>query len=137
MAIQSGSDLLLKIGDGGTPEIFTVIGGLYTTTIRVNNQPVVSTDVESGKWRKLLPNSGVQSITINADGVFSDSNSENMLRAYSFSNEIHNYELCFGNGDILIGAFQISHYNRIGNHNDAERFSITLQSSGSITYNIA
>ena len=33
MAAQRGDQLLLKVGDGATTEVFTTVGGLKTTSV--------------------------------------------------------------------------------------------------------
>ena len=40
MAAQKGSALLMKIGDGGSPEAFTTIGGMRSTSIALNDEMV-------------------------------------------------------------------------------------------------
>ena len=55
MAAQKGSALLMKIGDGASPEVFTTIGGLRSTSISLNEEAVdVTTKDSSGKYRELL-----------------------------------------------------------------------------------
>ena len=40
MAAQKGSALLMKIGDGASPEVFTTIGGMRSTSISMNDEVV-------------------------------------------------------------------------------------------------
>ena len=40
MAAQKGSAMLMKAGNAGSPETFTTIGGLRSTSISVNNESV-------------------------------------------------------------------------------------------------
>ena len=40
MAAQKGADLLMKIGDGGSPESFTTIGGMRSTSLSMNDEMV-------------------------------------------------------------------------------------------------
>ena len=64
MAAQKGSALLLKIGDGASPEAFTTIGGLRSTSITQNDEAVDITNKDSSAVRALLANGGVQSTSI-------------------------------------------------------------------------
>lgn len=138
MTAQKGSLVLLKVGDGGTPtETFTTVGGLRTTSFTHNNQTVDATNKDSGAWRELLEGAGVRSISISGSGVFTDSAAEETVRGYAVNNSIQNYELTFGNGDKLSGAFQITSYQRAGTYNDAETYSITLASAGAVTFTTA
>ncbi len=135
MTAQKGSLVLLKVGDGATPtESFTTVGGLRTTSFTHNNQTVDATNKDSGAWRELLDGAGTRSVSISGSGVFTDSAAEETVRGYAMNNAINNYELTFGNGDKLSGAFQITSYQRAGSHNDAESYSVTLASAGQVSF---
>ena len=101
MTAQKGSLFLLKVGDGGGPETFTTVGGMRTTNFTLNNQAVDTTNKSSGQWRELLSGAGISSINISGSGVFTDDAAEETVRGYAFNNEIHNYQIAFGNGDVL------------------------------------
>lgn len=137
MVAQKGSLLLLKVGDGGDPESFTTVGGMRTTSLTHNNQSIDTTNKDSGAWRQLLDGAGIRSISISGAGVFTDSTAEETVRGLAMSNSINNYQLNFGNGDVLTGAFQITSYGRSGNYNDEESYTITLASAGTITFTAA
>lgn len=137
MALQTGNDVLLKIGDGGDPEAFTTLGGLRGTALSFNSQPIDVTHKASNHWRELLDSAGVRTVAIDGDGLFSDSASEDLLRQVAFANGIRNYRIEFGNGDVLAGAFKVTRYNRSGPHNGEEGYELTLASSGAITYTAA
>ena len=134
MAAQKGSLLLLKVGNGGGPEVFTTVGGLRTTSFTHNNQTVDTSNKDSGAWRTLLENAGVRSITISGTGVFTNVASEETIRSIAMNNQIKNYQMTFGNGDSMTGAFQITSYQRAGNYNNEETYSISLASAGAITF---
>ena len=59
MTAQRGRDMLVKIGDGGSPESFTTVAGLRTRTFSLNAREVDTTHAESGGWRELLAGAGV------------------------------------------------------------------------------
>lgn len=138
MTAQKGSLLLLKVGDGATPtENFTTVGGLRTTGFTHNNQTVDATNKDSGAWRQLLDGAGTRSITISGSGVFTDAVSEETVRGFAMNNQIKNYKMTFGNGDSMTGPFQITSYQRAGNHNNEETYSISLASAGAVTFTAA
>ncbi len=135
MAAQKGSLFLLKVGDGGSPtETFTTVGGLRATRFTLNNQLVDSSNKDSGAWRNILANAGIRSLTISGSGVFLDSASEETVRANAFASSVNNYRITMGNGDYLTGAFQITSYERSGDYDGEETYSITLESAGNITF---
>jgi predicted secreted protein len=90
--------------------------------------------VTQGGWQQYLPQSGMQSLRIEAAGRFSDSAAETSLRQQAFSGEIKNYQLVFGNGDSLTGSFKIQHYQRQGDYFSEETYRFTLESSGEVVY---
>src|SRR5204862_1249719 len=82
MSAQRGKDLLVKIGDGGSPETFTTVAGLRATTLSFNAQTVDVTNADSvDQWRELLAGAGVKSASFSGSGVFKDAASDESLRA--------------------------------------------------------
>jgi len=134
MASYKGALVLLRIGDGQESETFTTIGGMRTTKFVLNNKLVDATNLDSGAWREIMDTAGVASLRISGGGFFTDSTEEESLRSQAFGNTLKNYELYFGNGDTLSGAFQITQYERIGDFDDHELYSITLESSGAVSF---
>ena len=115
MAVQKGSAFLLKDNSSGTPQ---TIGGLKRTSMTINGETVM----------------GIRSMTLSASGVFTDSTGENNLRGAAFTGSAVNYDLVFGDGSDVKGAFIVTSYERAGEFNGEETFSCTLESSGTITY---
>jgi len=134
MAAQKGNLVILKIGDGGGSEIFTIIGGMLNTGFELNNTIVDVTNKSSGKWREVLSGAGTSRIKIEGQGIFLDSVSEELLRSKAFDGVTWNYELTFGNGNILSGPFIISTYERSGEVSSEEIFSIGLESAGAVSF---
>ena len=65
MSAQRGRDLLVKIGDGGSPETFTTVAGLRATTLSFNAQTVDVTNADSAnQWRELLAGAGVKAAAL-------------------------------------------------------------------------
>jgi TP901-1 family phage major tail protein len=137
MSAGKGSLVLIKIGNGGSPETFETIGGMRTTRMVINNQLLDSSNRESGPWRKLMGSAGIQSMTISGSGIFVDSNSEEAVRLCAFAASISNYKLYFANGDALTGAFYITSYQRSGEHDDSETYALVLSSAGPIEFTAA
>lgn len=137
MPAQKGSQLLIKVGNGATPtEAFSTVGGLRTTRLVLNQQLVDTSNKDSGAWRTALSGAGIRSLSLSGAGVFTDAASEETVRGYAFAGTINNFQLVFGNGDLLQGAFHISSYERAGNHDGEETYSLTLESAGTITFTV-
>lgn len=137
MAAQKGSALLLKIGDGASSEVFTTVGGLRSTSITQNDEIVDVTTKDSSSKRELLANGGVQSLTISGSGVFTDSASETTLEEAFGKSALTNYEVFIPDFGTYKGAFQISSLEYAGEYNGEVTYSVTLESSGTITFTAA
>ena len=73
MTAQRGKDLLLKIGDDGSPESFTSVAGLRARTITLNARTIDATHSDSPEgWRELLAGAGVKSCAVTGAGLFVD-----------------------------------------------------------------
>ena len=139
MAAGKGSSFLLKDNSTGTP---ATIGGLRSTSMTINGEAVDITSKDSNafissgndKARDLLQGGGVRSMSISASGVFTDSSTENLVRGFAFDGAIQNYDLVFSDGSKIAGAFLITSYERAGEFNGEETYSLTLESSNTITY---
>ncbi len=131
MTAYPGRDFLLQVDTGSG---FATVGGLRTTEMALNQTLVDTSHKDSGPWRKLLANSGLRRIAINAGGVFEDSAAEDLVRLAAFSGSALNSKLLFGNGDVLSGSFLVSSLERAGNHDGEETYRLVLESAGTITY---
>ena len=139
MAAGKGSSFLLKDNSTGTP---ATMGGLRSTSMTINGEAVDITTKDSNafissgndKARDLLQGGGVRSMSITASGVFTDSSTENIMRGFAFDGAIQNYDLVFSDGSKISGAFLVTSYERAGEFNGEETYSVTLESSNTITY---
>lgn len=139
MAAGKGSSFLLKENSTGTP---ATVGGLRSTSMSINGEMVDITNKDSNafissgndKARDLLQGGGVRSMSLTASGVFTDSSTENLVRGFAFDGAIQNYDLVFSDGSKIAGAFLITSYERAGEYNGEETYSLTLESHNTITY---
>ena len=135
MAAQKGKLVLLKADTvGGSPQVYTTIAGLRTNTWTVNGEDVDVTTKDDDGWQQRLSGAGVRSISISATGVFQDSAIEETVRGWSFDQTINWFQLTFENGDVLECQFQIASYERTGDHEGAENYSMTMNSHGTPNY---
>ena len=134
MAAEKGRAFLIKRGDGATSETFTTVAGLRSTSLTINNETVGITSKDSSGVRELLADGGVASITVSGSGVFSDSAGEVLIQTAALAMTLDNYEIIFESGDKFGGAYQVTSYERSGEHNGEVAYSLTLESSGTITF---
>lgn len=135
MAAQKGSDMLIKIGNNGTPEAFTALAGLRTKTLAFNAETVDITNSDSAnKWRELLEGAGIKSASLSGSGVFKDVASDETARAAFFAGAIKNYQVVIPSFGTIEGPFQISQCQYAGEHNTEVTYEISMESAGEITF---
>ena len=134
MAAQKGSALLMKIGNGGSPEAFTTIGGMRSTSLTMNDEMVDVTNKDSSRARTLLAQGGVNSITVSGSGVFTDSASEATLKAKFDVSALTNYQFLVPDFGTFTGNFQLTTLEYGGEDNGEGTYSFTFESSGAITF---
>ena len=130
MSSQIGRDLLLKIGDGADPEVFTTIGAARTVSMSLNNKPVDNTMMDGNGFQNMQADAGVQTMELTLEGLFRDAAAEEALRLSAFNRTTGNYQLLFPNGDLFAAAFVIHEYRRGGSFDGLETFSIALVRTG-------
>ncbi len=135
MSAQKGRDLLVKIGDGGSPEIFTTVAGLRATTLSFNSTTVDVTNADSvDQWRELLAGAGVKSAAFSGSGVFKDAASDESLRSAFFNQTAPNFQVVIPNFGTIAGAFQIASLQYEGPYDGEVKLSLSLASAGALTF---
>jgi TP901-1 family phage major tail protein len=135
MAAQAGHDLLLKIGDAASPEVFTAVGGGRVDSITFNEETIdVTNKASAARWRELL-RGGLKSMSASTTGVFTDSASEASVRTEAFgSGAPSNFQVLIPDFGTFTGAFLISSLEYRGENGGAAEYSFTLESAGQITF---
>jgi TP901-1 family phage major tail protein len=138
MTAQKGKDLLIKLGDGGSPEVFTTIAGLRTTSLGFNAQTVDVTNADSSNmWRELLANAGVRQASVSGSGVFKDASSDASARSIFFAQDLKNWQIVIPDFGAVTGAFAISALQYEGTYDGELKMSLTLASAGELTFTAA
>lgn len=134
MAEQRGKAYVIKAEDTPGGGSYTTIAGLRTTTMSINNEQVDITTKDSGSWRELLDDAGLRSISVSGAGIFKDTASEKVIRDGAMNGSILNFEVVFEDGAKFAGAFQITSLEYSGEHVGVRQYSMTLESSGTVSY---
>ena len=134
MAAQKGSAVLMKVGNGGSPETFTTIGGLRSTSLTINNESVDVTNKDSSNNRTMLAAAGVQSISVSGSGVFTDAASETTIKTNVLADTIDNYQFLVPDFGTFTGGFQVTSVEYAGEFNGEVTYSMSFESSGAITF---
>ena len=132
MAVQKGSVVLVKIGNGASPEVFVTVAGLRDTSISINSETIDVTNKDSARVRTLLADGGIKSFSISGSGVFTDGASEqSVLTAFS-ATTFSNYEFIIPSFNKFSGSFQVTALEYSGTYNDAVQYSMSFESAGAI-----
>ena len=135
MAAQAGKDILLKIGDGGSPQGFTAVAGLRARTISLNARAIDATDSDStGRWRELLAGSGVRSVAVAGSGVFRDAASDAQVRESFFEQSARTWRLVIPDFGQLEGPFLVAALEYAGEHEGEAAFALSLASAGVVGF---
>mgnify|MGYP005989452967 CR=1 FL=1 len=134
MAAQKGASMLLKVGDGASPESFTTIAGLRSTSITLNDEAVDITNKDSSGNRELLADGGIHSMSVSGSGVFTDNASEETLRSKMNATAFSNFQFLIPDFGTYTGNFMVASLEYSGEYNGEVTYSVTLESSGAITY---
>jgi TP901-1 family phage major tail protein len=138
MSGQKGRDVLIKIGDGETPEAFVTVAGIRAKTISLNARSVDGTSGESPEaWRELISGAGVKSASVSGAGVFKDGESDARLRETFFAQAARTFQLVIPDFGVLQGLFLVEALDYSGDHDGEAAFAITLASAGAITFTAA
>ena len=134
MAAEKGSAFLLKIGDGGSPVVYSTVAGLRTTQMTVNGEPVTITSKDSGGWRVLLSGAGIRSVSVSGAGVFTGSEAETRIKNHALGGVIDSYELSFEGGERMHGDFLVARLDYSGDYNGERSYTVSLESSGPVVH---
>lgn len=127
-----GRDALIKVSaDGGST--YTLVGGVRTNNLTLNNEPVDITNAGSGGFREYLADGGVQSCSMSVDGLVVDNAAFETMLTQAKDRTIVRYQFEFASTGKITGGFVVSNLQLTGAHNDAQTFSCSLESSGSVS----
>lgn len=129
MAATSGR--LLRISRNGTPVV-----GARTDTVTINNEPIDTTDKDSGGWRELMADVGARTVSCTVEGIIKD--------ASLISAAMAGQTLLIDDGEVVIdgiatfsGDWHLQGVELGAEHEDAITFSATLESAGPISAALA
>lgn len=138
MAKQKGRLMLIEIGDGEATEGFAKLCGLRSRTLAINNSEVdvTSADCETPGgplWAEVMD--GVKRVTVSGNGYFKDEATEARMNTVAMSgNPIANFRIVVPNFGTFAGAFFIGNVEYGGEQEDGVTYSLSLASTGAVTF---
>ncbi|MAC89224.1 phage major tail protein, TP901-1 family [Maricaulis sp.] len=135
MSVQSGRDILIRIGDSADPPVFTSAAGLRLKTISLNARLVDVTNADSvGGWRELLDGAGLKTCAVSGSGVFVDAAADARIRQAFFDRSADSWQLLIPDFGTLTGAFQVAALDYAGRHDGEASWSMSLASAGPLVF---
>jgi len=128
MAQENARELVIKRGDGASPEVFTFVCGLRTRTFTMSNASIDTTvpscaDPSAPIVATAAP--GRQTLTFSGDGLF-DNDTVGLAVFNDARNQSQtNYTIIVPGVGSFVGPFFISDYSNSGDMEDRMAFSAT------------
>ena len=135
MAFANGSTFILQ-RETDVVDTFENVGCQRSTAVTIATEQIDVTGKCNMPSRALIEG-GVHTVDISASGVYDDSAGMVNFEADAQTGTITKYKLISDLGEELEGLFQISSFEKTGDHTDALQFSSSLVSAGPITYTAA
>lgn len=135
MTGQAGRDVVLRLGNGANPEIYTAVAGIRTKRLTLSAGLVDATHAESvGRWRELITGAGTRSALVEGAGVFVDAASDARVRDIFFGTGMGAFQLAIPDFGEMTGSFQIEELSYGGDYDGEAVFSIRLLSAGPLVF---
>lgn len=135
MPAQRGKDLVLKLGDGASPENFTTVAGLRATTLSLSAAAVDATHAESeGRWREILAEAGLRQAQISGAGVFLSDVAAASVRMLFFSGAIRRWRVLIPDFGAIEGPFHLANLDYSGAFDGEAQVSLALESAGALSF---
>lgn len=131
---QKGLDILVKLGNGASPEVFTTIAGLRTKSITHNKEQVDVTSADNvDRWRELLGGAAVKSFSVTASGVLKDSAVMQLIMDAAQDDTFDSWQIIIPSIGTFEGAFQVT-MSVGGDHDGEATYDLTLESAGTLEF---
>jgi len=138
MAKQLGRALLVKIGDGEASEAFANLCGLNSKSLTINNSPIDvttpdCTTPEGALWTETL--AGLKNASVTGDGFFEDSTTEARMNTVAMAADSKaNFQIVVPDFGTYAGAFRITSLEFGGETEGGVTYSLSLESTGTVTF---
>lgn len=141
MAKKKGRTLLIKIGDGADPEVYSTLCGLNSKTLTINNSEVDVTtpdcvDPDGVLWTEVLD--GVKRVSVSGNGFFEDSASELRLNTVVMATPpVASLQVIVPGLGTFQGEFFVSDVEWGGESEGGVTGSLSAASTGAIAFTAA
>ena len=139
MAKQLGRALLVKIDDGAG--VLSNLCGLNSKSLTLNNSSIDvttpdCTTPEGALYTETL--AGLKNVSVSGDGFFEDSTAEARMNTVAMANDNStNFEVVVPDFGTYAGAFRIASVEFGGETEGGVTYSLSLESTGAVTFTAA
>lgn len=134
-ATRSGAALIMDANEAAlTADLFKSTGGLRSKSISFSAEGIDITNEESDEWKVMLDKAGMRSLEISGSGVYNNYPVFQTLVDKFLANEL----TCLmfvevKTGKLYEGCFKLTSLEISGDYDAESNYSISAQSSGSVT----
>ncbi|MEM8822038.1 MAG: phage tail tube protein [Pseudomonadota bacterium] len=137
MPKQNARELLVNIGDGADPQVYTAFCGLTTRNINLNGNLVDITAINKDNpggvvWRELI--AGIQSVDVDGNGYFEDKAQTILLIDAKNDGTYLPLQVVVPGLGSFTGNFAVGNLGVAGDLEGAVTMTTQLQSSGAVTF---
>jgi len=139
MTNRAGVNLLIFVEDAPGSGNYIALGGQNSATLTINNELIETTDKLGNEFAESLEGHGIQSMSVSGAGLVDSSVAEEIVLQACLNRVGINMVLGLTEqgptlGKRFIGRFMVASFELAGEHTDAQNYSISLESTGSINY---
>lgn len=131
MAAGKGKDFLLQIETAS--DVFTTVGGLRSSGLSGSAEAIDITSIDSAQAKELLDGAGIVAYALSGSGILKDTAPIAALRTAFAAQTLTEFKLVEVGGTWR-GFFKITAFELTGEYNGAQQFSLSLESSGAVSF---
>jgi TP901-1 family phage major tail protein len=133
---EGGSPIVIDVdGTGTAVEFFRTLGGLRSSSFSFEGEAIDVTAQDDSQWRAILDQAGIRAVSISGDGVFKDEFTFKKARTIALAQTLKNWQVVVNtSGDYWSGCFKLTSMEQSGEYNAESTYSLSLESSGAISY---
>lgn len=138
MAAQAGKDVLIKMDTVAAAGTYVTVAGIRSKSVSFGSSTIdITTSDSAGRWRELLAQSGVRTMSISGSGVFTDAATDETVRKHYFDDTTPGCEIVIPDFGTFQGPMRIASLEYGGEHDGEVTMSMSLESAGEITFTAA
>lgn len=132
MTAGAGKDFIVEVDSDGAGT-YVQVARMRSNGLTVNAEEIDITSMDDDQFKTLLSGAGIRSATLSMSGVLSDEAPIDVIRTALLDQILTRFRLTEINGQWL-SYFKITSFEKTGEYNGAQLYSMSLSSSGPITF---